>query len=165
MAAADLLRTHRERKELYIKALEQEVLRLKEHFASVTRDKDNLYQENQQLKALLAQHGIPWNGSGGIDELSRLGGSSTSNYATDSSIGTFSGPSSDTVSPGEPNIQAFPSKGQQQWPGRSNPNIDYDQTGIDFVLTYDNSQDSHNPSPPPRHPGRQYGTMTPPPDS
>lgn len=164
MAATDLDRTHRERKELYIKALEQEVLRLKEHFASVTRDKDNLYQENQQLKALLAQHGIPWNGSGGIDELSRLGGSSTSNYATDSSIGTFSGPSSHTVSPGEPNVQAFPGNVKQRngvWPGHMNPNIDYDQTGIDFVLTYDNSQD---PSPPPRNHSRQYSAMTPPPD-
>ncbi|KAH6854639.1 hypothetical protein B0I37DRAFT_35690 [Chaetomium sp. MPI-CAGE-AT-0009] len=51
-------RTHRERKELYIKALEDEVLRLKEIFSRISNDKARLADENRQLKALLAQSGI-----------------------------------------------------------------------------------------------------------
>lgn len=158
--ANGICRTHRERKELYIKALEQEVLRLKENFSTITRTKDTLFDENQRLKALLAQHGIPWAGQGGIDELSRLGGSSTS-YATDSSARSFS----HTTSPGKPNLQAFPRNGQQhgglmQTQQYLSSGIDYDQTGIDFVLTYD---DHLNPTPP-SNASRQYGTMTPPPE-
>lgn len=51
-------RTHRERKELYIKALEDEVLRLKEIFSNISQDKQRLAEENRQLKALLAQNGL-----------------------------------------------------------------------------------------------------------
>lgn len=149
-----ILRTHRERKELYIKALEQEVLRLKENFSTITRTKDTLFEENQHLKALLAQHGIPWTGQGGVDELSRIGGSTTSYTATGSSVGSFS----HNTSPGEPNHQVFPGNGQQHY---LNQAIDYDQTGIDFVLTYG---DPHNPSPPPGNPSNSYNHMTPPPD-
>ena len=42
--------THRERKELYIKALEDEVMRLKEVFSNVSQDKNKLAEENKQLK-------------------------------------------------------------------------------------------------------------------
>ncbi|KFX87089.1 hypothetical protein V490_08555, partial [Pseudogymnoascus sp. VKM F-3557] len=85
-------RTHRERKELYIKALEQEVLRLKQNFSTVARSKDALAEENRQLRNLLAAHGIPWTGSGGVDELA---GGSTS-YP---SSGSFSGSYPSSVSP------------------------------------------------------------------
>ena len=51
-------RTHRERKELYIKALEDEVLRLKEIFSNISQDKQRLAEENRQLKALLVQNGL-----------------------------------------------------------------------------------------------------------
>ncbi|KAK3903681.1 AP-1-like transcription factor, partial [Staphylotrichum tortipilum] len=51
-------RTHRERKELYIKALEDEVLRLKEIFSNISQDKQRLAEENRQLKTLLAQNGL-----------------------------------------------------------------------------------------------------------
>ncbi|QBZ62988.1 hypothetical protein PoMZ_11878 [Pyricularia oryzae] len=59
-------RTHRERKELYIKALEDEVLRLKETYSNVSQAKDNLSNENRQLKQLLAQNGISFGGAMGI---------------------------------------------------------------------------------------------------
>lgn len=55
-------RTHRERKELYIKALEDEVLRLKEVYSAVTSDKDRLAEENRQLKQLLTSNGISMGG-------------------------------------------------------------------------------------------------------
>ncbi|EPE02482.1 bzip-type transcription factor [Ophiostoma piceae UAMH 11346] len=48
-------RTHRERKELYIKALEDEVLRLKEIYSSIAQDKDRLADENRQLRQMLTQ--------------------------------------------------------------------------------------------------------------
>jgi len=61
-------RTHRERKELYIKGLEVEVNRLKDNFANVARDKMSLAEENRQLKQLLGTHGINWNGNGGAED-------------------------------------------------------------------------------------------------
>lgn len=64
----DGYRTHRERKELYIKGLEVEVNRLKDNFANVARDKMSLAEENRQLKQLLGTHGINWNGNGGAED-------------------------------------------------------------------------------------------------
>ncbi|GJC99694.1 BZIP-type transcription factor [Colletotrichum higginsianum] len=46
-------------RELYIKALEDEVLRLKEIFSNISQDKDKIAEENRQLKQLLVQNGIP----------------------------------------------------------------------------------------------------------
>jgi hypothetical protein len=151
-----LCRTHRERKELYIKALEQEVLRLKENFSTVSRDKESLAEENRQLKQLLAQHGIPWSGSGGVDELVHHGGAS---YTSSGSISGSYAPGSSSYSPppqANPHIHiASPhdvgvggrSMAQQQ----VQRGVDYDQAGIDFVLTYAN----------PANPSKAY--LSPPP--
>lgn len=144
-------RTHRERKELYIKALEQEVLRLKENFSNVTRDKDTLAEENRQLRTLLAQHGIAWNGTGGVDELAQHGGS-TGYTSTSGSISGSYATGSQGFSPPPPTHSANSNShyaNQSQSPpgvpgmtGRSmaqqqvQPGVDYDQAGIDFVLTY-----------------------------
>ncbi|KAB8292083.1 hypothetical protein EYC80_007828 [Monilinia laxa] len=89
-------RTHRERKELYIKALEQEVLRLKENFSCVTQSKQSLAEENRQLKQLLAQHGIQWSGSGGVDEFTN--NQSIGYRSSDSQTGSYA-PGSTTFSP------------------------------------------------------------------
>jgi hypothetical protein len=43
---------------MYIKALEQEVLRLKETFGTTTRERDQFAEENRRLKELLMAHGI-----------------------------------------------------------------------------------------------------------
>ncbi|RDW84317.1 hypothetical protein BP6252_01907 [Coleophoma cylindrospora] len=129
-------RTHRERKELYIKALEQEVLRLKENFSNVTRDKDSLAEENRQLKALLAQHGIPWTGSGGVDELAISG---SNGYTSSGSISGSYGPGSAGFTPPPQSQGQF--LGPPACNGRSiaqqqvQRGVDYDQAGIDFVLT------------------------------
>lgn len=150
--------THRERKELYIKALEQEVLRLKENFSMVTRSKDALAEENRQLKQLLAQHGIPWNGSGGVDELAlqasagfTSSGSISGSYAPGSQ--SYSPPPIDSRTSSNPQFQT-PSPSNGGVNGRSmaqqqvQPGVDYDQAGIDFVLTYADPSRAYM-SPPP----------------
>jgi len=142
-------RTHRERKELYIKALEQEVLRLKENFSKVTQDKDTLAEENRQLRLLLAQHGIAWNGTGGVDELTRK---SSNGYTSTASMSGSYAPGSAGYSP-SPNKSNFNSasptnlaagNGRSMNQQQVQPGVDYDQAGIDFVLTYANP--NSNPS-------------------
>ncbi|KAF2116509.1 hypothetical protein BDV96DRAFT_572268 [Lophiotrema nucula] len=51
-------RTHRERKEHYIKSLENEVLQLRTNEAKIVQETRNLYTEINRLKRLLDQHGI-----------------------------------------------------------------------------------------------------------
>jgi hypothetical protein len=51
-------RTFRERKELYVKALEQQIPKFKDNTEIVTREKELLAEENQGLKGLLSEHGI-----------------------------------------------------------------------------------------------------------
>ncbi|TVY47401.1 hypothetical protein LOCC1_G001817 [Lachnellula occidentalis] len=140
-------RTHRERKELYIKGLEQELLRLKENFSLVTRNKDSLAEENRQLKQLLAQHGIPWNGTGGLDELAIP---NSAGYTSSGSISGSYAPGSQGYSPPLPHSSNSNPQTQNASPsnvpmngnnGRSmaqqqvQAGVDYDQAGIDFVLT------------------------------
>jgi hypothetical protein len=148
-------RTHRERKELYIKALEQEVLRLKENFSMVSRDKETLAEENRQLKQLLAQHGIPWTGTGGVDELAR---NASVGYTSSGSISGSYAPGSHTYSPPpqsiSPNSSTSPPNvggmnGQSMAQRQVQQGVDYDQTGIDFVLTYANPSKAYM-SPPPQ---------------
>lgn len=142
---ADWHRTHRERKELYIKGLEVEVLRLKENFSAVSQSRDTLAAENQQLKNLLAQHGIQWTGSGGVDELAQ---NPSLGYSSSGSPSASYGPASTNTSPPPQNGGGYmpqPLNGFQPVNGANdvngtrtlhNPNgIDLDQAGIDFVLT------------------------------
>lgn len=142
-------RTHRERKELYIKALEQEVLRLKDTFAATARERDAFAEENRKLRELLISHGIsldllaPTNGMGPVG---------SSNYG--SSTGSVSGYGPGSASTGytsPPSVQHHGSISQdsmgqqpltmQQQVHQRDPHqpngLDYDQLGIDFVLTYD----------------------------
>jgi hypothetical protein len=57
--ADESLRKHRERKETYIKSLEQQVLQLLNQQATAADEKRAVNTENTMLKELLAQHGIP----------------------------------------------------------------------------------------------------------
>ncbi|QSZ33370.1 hypothetical protein DSL72_002958 [Monilinia vaccinii-corymbosi] len=133
-------RTHRERKESYINALEQEVLRLKENFSSVSQSKQSLAEENRQLRQLLAQHGILWNGSKGVDEL--MQNPSTGYRSSNSRTGSYA-PSS---TPFSPTSQSSNSNTNSAYYDTASPRragayqqaqgVDYDQAGIDFVLTY-----------------------------
>ncbi|CCX34863.1 Similar to AP-1-like transcription factor; acc. no. Q01663 [Pyronema omphalodes CBS 100304] len=51
-------RTHRQRKEFYVKSLEKDVARLRETFTIITKEKTALLRENMRLKEILEQHGI-----------------------------------------------------------------------------------------------------------
>jgi hypothetical protein len=146
-------RTHRERKEMYIKALEQEVLRLKEMFTTSTKERDAVVEENRRLKELLASHGISYDFAAMPVTFSRedsnnsgyghsTGGSTISSYNRSESTSTNLSP---PHSAGQRPLQPAPSSRQMtQLP---NNNLNYDQLGIDFVLTYDSQGNPILPDP------------------
>lgn len=142
-------RTHRERKELYIKALEQEVIRLKDTFAATSRERNAFAEENRRLRELLIAHGISFDPSSPTNGIGHNGGS---NYG--SSSGSVSGYGPGSASTGytsPPSLQhrgSISHEGMGQQPLNMQPQaqqlgshqqngLDYDQIGIDFVLTYD----------------------------
>lgn len=138
-------RTHRERKELYIKALEDEVLRLKEVFSNVSLDRERLADENKRLRDTLVQAGLQHSSP-------HVAGSATSRGFDSNNTGSSPLTSQSTApSVGSPMHlppavnQGFVS-GQQQH-GVPRPlyhgNPELEQAGIDFVLTYDNSHSKH----------------------
>ncbi|PQE04044.1 bZIP-type transcription factor protein [Rutstroemia sp. NJR-2017a BVV2] len=130
-----------------------EVLRLKENFSTITRSKESLAEENRQLKQLLAQHGIPWNGTGGVGELQQRNpsvgytssGSVSGSYAPGST--TYSPPPGSHSSNLNPNNMQYNHGSPPEFGASNNmngrsmaqqqvqPGVDYDQAGIDFVLT------------------------------
>lgn len=127
---------------MYIKALEQEVLRLKEVFSNTRKERDAVFEENRKLRDLLAAHGIQYDFGATPIKFQR----EESGYGASSS-GSISGsyaPGSDST-----NFSPPPLPGQQQVPNGLPPSqmqsmaqlpsnrLDYDQIGIDFVLTYD----------------------------
>lgn len=140
------VRTHRERKEMYIKALEQEVIRLKDTFAATSRERDAFAEENRRLRELLMAHGIAIDFSNTCNSMGPMAGST---YG--SSTGSVSGYGPGSASTGytsPPSLQhqgsmSHDSMGgqsvtmQQQSNGHQHNGMDYDQVGIDFVLTYD----------------------------
>jgi hypothetical protein len=129
---------------MYIKALEQEVLRLKEVFTDAARERDAFAEENRRLKEILMAHGISYDlssPSSGLQHVgSSYGGSSTGSVSGGytNSTGYTSPPSargqgSLSAPPGQANLSLSPQQTQQQ----NNCGLDYDQLGIDFVLAYD----------------------------
>lgn len=154
-------RTHRERKEQYIKALEHEILRVKELYGSSTRERDAYAADNRRLKELLASHGIPFDsstpassypGMPGLYHSSTSGSVSASFRQDGSSTGLSPSPMnsalphSHNTTPGS--VQAG---GAAQIPsGR----LDYDQMGVDFVLTYDSYGRPIRPAYPSPPPGQ-----------
>jgi len=155
-------RTHRERKEQYIKALEQEVLRLKEIYQQSCREKDAVIEENRRLRQLLAQHGLSYDFATTPIRFQRetssygpssSGGGSMSGSYPGTSENDFPSPASIAAAQAQNNAAAQAS-GMRGMPQMHNPNIDYDQIGIDFVLTYDHPVGpmlaGPYPSPPPQ---------------
>lgn len=128
-----------------MKALEEEVLNLKETFAQAAREKDAVEKENMRLKELLAAHGIPY------DHASPTNTWSASSHFSGSSPGINSrgSVSTDITSPArsapvltpQSSMQGTPTyenQPTQQYHQTHNPSgVNYDQVGIDFVLTYD----------------------------
>ncbi|KAL6896191.1 hypothetical protein HDV57DRAFT_512637 [Trichoderma longibrachiatum] len=125
-------RTHRERKELYIKALEDEVLRLKEVFSNISQDKQKLFDENKQLKEILAQRGIQLPRVGGVDESSSV----TQPMSVSASGNSFAHGSQGGFSPAgtsHSTSMSMSPDNRQQSPAVNG--TDLEQAGIDFVLT------------------------------
>ncbi|KAI1847392.1 hypothetical protein JX266_006617 [Neoarthrinium moseri] len=167
-------RTHRERKELYIKALEDEVLRLKEVYSTVSQDKAKLAEENRQLKSLLGQNGLSPAPPSARDELPSnpspsLGYTSSASvsgnsYAPGSAATAYTPPlTSQSTAPSLSasshmvGIQQHQHSHQRQHSRNVSQQqslasrVDYEQAGIDFVLTYENPDDPSKAymSPPP----------------
>lgn len=138
---------------MYIKALEQEVLLLKEKFTTTTKERDAIAEENRRLKDLLASHGISYDFASIPLTFSRED-SSNSQYgrstggSTSDSFDPRSGSTSTNLSPphsaGQRALQpAVP----RQVTTLPNNNMNYDQIGIDFVLTYDSQGNPIFPDP------------------
>lgn len=127
---------------MYIKALEQEVLRLKDVYTNAIRERDAMAEENRKLKELLAAHGIPVDASSpgfGRTVGSSYGGSSTGSVSGSYNAQTAStGYSSPPTLPNQPPPPP-PKNGavQPHAQPQSSNGLNYDQIGIDFVLTYD----------------------------
>lgn len=151
---------------MYIKALEQEVLRLKEVFSNATRERDAVAEENRRLKELLAAHGIHYDfGSAPIKfQRENSGYMPSSSGSISGSYAPPSGSDSTSFSPPTP-MNSQPSNGlppsqpqMQSMAQLPNNSMDYDQIGIDFVLTYDSQgrpirsmqNSAPYPSPPPQ---------------
>lgn len=174
-------RTHRERKELYIKALEDEVLRLKEIYSITSQDKEKLAEENRQLKQILSQNGMGMGTvTGGSSVLDDAMSNPSIGYASSASVtGSYAQAPSSHTSAFTPPLSAtnmahnrgggvsplttthphshhhhhHSGQGQQLVAGpggaggqpNRNPNLDYDQAGIDFVLTLEKPCMDHMP--------------------
>ncbi len=143
-------RSHRERKEAYIKAIEQEILQLKNDVSILSSsyeslEKENrlvkesngilssrnasLEEENQQLRQALEQCGASWPTT---REIYRVAGQAI----LDSSPQTLDPPTAQTKTL---NVNTAPSSveenSQTLSEGSQQHGIDYEQMGIDFVLS------------------------------
>lgn len=151
---------------MYIKALEQEVLRLKELFTQTARERDVVNEENRKLKELLMQHGISYDF--GTTPIKFQRAESAYGQSSSGSIsGSYRGTSDSTglSPPTMPNQMAHPQHYANMQPNQMRnmaqmptSRLDYDSIGIDFVLTYDSQGNpiqfpgpsNPYPSPPPQ---------------
>lgn len=148
-----LCRTHRERKEVYVKALEAEVLRLKETYSTTVQERNAVAEENRKLKELLRLHGIAfpsmdsYGSSNGIGRIgSSYGGSSTGSVSAGfthnqsvsppTTVGQGPSPPAGVDNRGRKESSAGPQGPQYFQQRQQQQGLDHDQIGIDFVLTY-----------------------------
>lgn len=131
-------RNHRGRKENYVKSIEQEVLRLREAYGTICRDRDSFVDENRKLRDLLAQHGIHCP----ADLAKPLRPVAFETSSSGSFSGSYAEHSPDldpSPPPPQPGFYQRPSpQGSSLSNARSLPqyNINVDQVGINFVLAY-----------------------------
>ena len=145
-------RSHRERKELYVKALEQEVLQLKndvsvlssgyeslenenrqlkDNFHSASNRNTTLEEENRKLMQLLAHHGVSYSIPGVVDHLD-IAAIPDSGAQLLNPIIQHAEPSNTTTAP-EPIQASSQTLSLVDDEGR----IDYEQLGINFVLGFE----------------------------
>lgn len=139
-------RTHRERKENYIRDLENEICTLKKNYQDHVQQ---VREENKKLKALLAAQSNPRSPQNAYNSpVSMMGTNSV--YGTPSG---FASPTSTNMSgmaipTSSPSFQhQLPTPGTLQTP-RNIHGLDYDEIGIDFVAQYGRTAYL---SPPPHH--------------
>lgn len=137
--------THRERKEVYIKALEEEVMRTKEMFSRNIQEKNAIADENRKLKELLQIHGISFQSLLPPDHFiskgtSTYGGSSFSNGSGSHAQNSSHSPATTAASGLNSPMLVEPADVKADWNGvprmaQLQEGLDHDQIGIDFVLT------------------------------
>lgn len=124
---------------MYIKALEDEVLRLKEIYSSVSQDREKLAEENRLLKDTLVRNGINVPNGGG------RGNDDNNNPSAGSAFGSSQGGFSPQQAPSQASAPSaggnynYSQGGGNQF--RTAPEdyvpatkLDVEQAGIDFVL-------------------------------
>jgi hypothetical protein len=139
-------RTHRERKEIYVKNLEVERGQALELNYKIMREKEALQSEVARLRTILIQHGLNpddgasshlgggsgGNGGSGGGGAPSSSGSASGSYAMDFARSQFS----PSMSP-----QQFDTPSSQNQHGggynRAAASLDYESIGINFVLKYD----------------------------
>lgn len=133
---------------------------MKELYSRISQDKEKLAKENRHLRDALAQHGIPFRGGGQDDVASNP----SIGHPSSASPGNSFVPASHTAfSPSQSTAPSVTSSGYasnlQPMTGdhmrsvvqvSAAKGIDFEQAGIDFVLTYDNSASRAYFSPPPQ---------------
>ncbi|KAJ3470443.1 hypothetical protein MRS44_000542 [Fusarium solani] len=120
-------------KELYIKALEDEVLRLKEVFSNVSLDRERLADENKRLRDLLTQAGLHYGSPYAAGSSTSQGPGSSTPLTSRSTAPSVSSPIQLPLAVNQGNTS-----GQQQHDTHHTLNrggADMEQAGIDFVLT------------------------------
>lgn len=122
------------------------MIRIREEFAAGARERASMMDEINKLKQILAANGIIYDPKDprGYRLVNSPFGSSESNRASD----TFGLGTSSTGLTSPPNGQSQLAQPPQPQMGKGGPAtapaqqgeaMDYDQVGIDFVLTYDRS--------------------------
>jgi len=128
---------------MYIKALEQEVLRLKETYGDICRERDALAEETRKLREILAANGLAHLLDAIVPDVGRepsSSGSISGSYAAASSAASRSSPPPMYGRLGSPSHGNADNNGGTNNNGqRSTAPIDYDGVGIDFVLAYGRS--------------------------
>ncbi|MBE7180288.1 MAG: hypothetical protein INR71_03605 [Terriglobus roseus] len=127
---------------MYIKALEAEVLRLKEVFQDSSKERDTMASEREamaseirRLKDLLSAHGISSEAPPSSLAFESIGTMSSAASHTGSS--SYYGGTASTGQTSPPHRSAM-SASPTSAPQSAVPTmLDHDQVGIDFVLAYD----------------------------
>lgn len=120
---------------------------LKELYGESIRERDRAIAEAQRLRDVLTLHGIPFDSTPGSSYDTYTGsgsgsgsGSRSESYRRDS---TTTGTAISSPDSSRHTLSATPTA------SFSGSRVDYDQTGIDFVLAYGSRGRAAYPSPPP----------------
>lgn len=131
-------------------------MRLKELFGNTARDRDAHANENRKLRELLAAHGISYDFPTPSTSFSGMPNSYDGSTSTGSVSGSYHQDSSTGVGGSPLNAQHSSHRPMQAMSAAQLPvgRLDYDQMGIDFVLTYDSSGRPVRPAYPSPPPGQ-----------